>query len=105
MPVVPPVPDNPEEVPLVDDPAEEVPPVPADAPPAAPPPAPPPPPPPPPAAKATLLDTANRTASINVLIFIIVSLVCWTQDQARRWDGVPNGSINACVRKMRCDSV
>jgi hypothetical protein len=53
----------PDDVPPAEPPA--APPVPAPAPPA----------PPPPAAKATLLDTANTVANINVLIFMTASFV------------------------------
>jgi hypothetical protein len=90
VPVVPPWVTPPElgddipDVPPVDDPPiEDAPPVPADPPPPVPP-VPPPAPPPPPAAKATLLETANAAASINVLSFMSLSFVYWTEDQAQR---------------------
>lgn len=76
--VAPPVPDD--DVPPVDEPPVEDPlmddvlPVPVDPLPVASPPL--------PAAKARLLDAASAAASINVLIFMILSVVYWTKREA-----------------------
>ncbi len=73
--VAPPVPDD--EIPPVDDPpVEDVLAVPVDPLLVASPPL------PAPAAKARLLDAASAAASINVLIFMILSVVYWTKREA-----------------------
>jgi hypothetical protein len=74
--------DPPVEDPLMDDP-EDVLPVPEDPLLVASPPL------PAPAAKATLLDAASAAANINVLIFMSLSMIYWSEDEARRRGGFP----------------